>query len=331
MHHAARHRLIHTNRDGMRSPLVSFFGVILMLNCDQTSVLKLLSHRHVLFSVTKGHHKGGSMFQGVFRPLLAAVIGLPIMFSVQGCTDDEVAAGLGVAAVVIGVAAIDKASDGHYRPYPPRRPHYPPPRRPAPRCRPGYREHCTVYRDRWGHPRRECRRIYDRCRHHYSANLAIPGLHSDLQPIFGGVQAEVESDTELQVAQVASHYSIGFDAAEALTGALSAAGNGDLKPVYDLGLTKEDLIRLGKMKMITDSGVTHLAQSLNLAEEDTKNLLNKILADLKEQTRDVESAYWQSCVQAKKWKTPQNFNCKETSWTGCSPKTGATLCTASVR
>src|SRR5262245_3581552 len=81
---------------------------------------------------------------------LAVVLAAPMILSLQGCTDEEVAVGVGIGAIAVGATAIGVAaghSDHHHH-----RPH-------GTYCESGYRRICAS--DYWG--RYSCREVYDNC------------------------------------------------------------------------------------------------------------------------------------------------------------------------
>lgn len=292
------------------------------------------------------------------RPALVAIIAVPMLFTTQGCSDDEVAAGLGAVAIVAGVGAIASAvnddyddydrptrpnprhpSYPDYRPYPnphyPRTPHYPGypdyrPTRPNPRhhgsghapsCRGGYREYCTHYNDQWGNVRRECRNVYENCQSRWSTALDVEGLS---EVTLSARKNAVDRDTAI----VASKYGISFEGASRLTGAFHAARKGDLAPVKALGLSEGDLKAVASLRMVSEASLQALASNLQVSAETAKSFVEKLIADVKAQAADIKSDYWQACTAGKKWKTPQNLRCEQTFWPGCSPQSGATLCVA---
>lgn len=255
----------------------------------------------------------------VFSFMLTAAIALPMMFATQACTDEEVAASIGAVAIVAGVAAVASATnndnnDGHHR---------------HPTCRGGYRQECTSFRDRWGNHRRDCREVYDSCRDRYDARIEIPGLALVSSTSSSAPPATFAGDAvDSGTAAIATKYGIGFDAATQLASALKTASGGDLQAIYAIGLSKDDLERLGRLKMITDSGLDHLAAELDTTVDDARSLVTSLIRDVKAQTGDSNSAYWQSCLTAKQWKTDRNQWCEQSYWSGCSLETGASLCTA---
>lgn len=221
----------------------------------------------------------------VGRSALVGALALPMMFMTQGCTDEEVAVGLGAVAVVAGAAAIGSAIDHH-----PHHDHYYP-RRPYPPHRPG-----------WGPGR-----------HRFATTLEIEGLSND-----AAVDPAVQT--------MAEKYDLTVDAAGMLTDAFVAAQDGDLQPVRALGLSDADFESLAKMQMISNAGVNSLSAKLEMSTDATRTFVQKLIADVKTQAKDSSSPYWQSCLQAKSWKTPENLSCEKSWWPGCSPETGASLC-----
>lgn len=126
--------------------------------------------------------------------------------------------------------------------------------------------------------------------------------------------------------RIASKYGIPSSAAEKLAESLSAASQGDASKVMALGLSSKDFERLAEMRMITDDGLTRLAASLGMDKPATETLVQNVVDDFRQQASDSSSDYWQSCIRSGSWKTPQNLNCQEAYWSGCSPETGASMC-----
>lgn len=95
------------------------------------------------------------MINKLSRSALTAVIALPMMFVTQGCTDQDVAVGLGAVAIVAGAAAIGSAVDNNH-----------------------HRDHRRWERERWERDHRGPRRGPPRGRH-WNTTLAVEGLSVD--------------------------------------------------------------------------------------------------------------------------------------------------------
>jgi hypothetical protein len=123
-----------------------------------------------------------------------------------------------------------------------------------------------------------------------------------------------------------SKYGIPMKSAERLAEALEIGKKGDASALLALGLQADDFERLAEMRMITDSGLTALAASLEMSKDATETLVANIIDDFRKQASDSSSDYWQACMNSGSWKTPENRSCQESFWSGCSPETGASLC-----
>ena len=89
---------------------------------------------------------------GISKFLTAAVLTTSLT-GLQGCTDEEVAAGIGLIAIGVGIGIIadgDHHGGHHGGRYV---------------CRGGYVTRCNDYRDYYGIIRRECREFWDSCAH----------------------------------------------------------------------------------------------------------------------------------------------------------------------
>lgn len=272
---------------------------------------------------------------------------IPMMLSVQGCEDDEVIGTLGVIAVVGGAVAIGAAGGGGN----------------GATCHGGYREVCdtswSTYkgdgvkthhgdgvktdhhnrdrdrdRDRdWdrgrdhGHSHRVCRQVYDSCLEYYSyRNTTASSIADQWRAELG-----LPNEHQQMVNGFAQKTGITVAASEKVLATFDKAKAGDRSAVTDIGLQQSDIDRLAKLSMITDAGVARVASHLDITDSQAQSLLKTLLDEFKTQAADGTSAYWQSCIAQKSWKTPQNLHCEQTYWNGCSPETGATLCLAKAQ
>jgi hypothetical protein len=229
------------------------------------------------------------MLSVMTRRLLVTAVAVPALFSIQGCTDQEVLGTIAGAAIVGGAVAVGvAASKDHDR-------------------RGDGRD------DRRGDGRDDRRGDYgdgrDGGRYH---SFAATGFAIDNNVAF------------------ATRYNVPVSAAVQLNTALKASVSAqNLQPVYELGLSKADLENIGQLSMISNGGITQLASKLQISEAQTRGLVQQMITDISAQAKDENSALWRSCVDSGSWKTPQNAWCESTSWSGCSPATGASFCTIS--
>lgn len=159
-----------------------------------------------------------------------------------------------------------------------------------------------------GHDRRPPR--YRKCGRHrcYNANL------------------EIDLAKNSEVAEFAQRHQISLGAAEQVQGAFAAVPTEGLGAFARIGLSDKDIVSISRRSMPQSSSIAALAGKLDISEAQARDLLKGVVADFDAQASDIESPYWQSCMEKGKWKTPENSSCSKSSWTGCSPETGATLC-----
>lgn len=223
-----------------------------------------------------------------------------LLIATPGCNESDVAIGLAAVAIGVGAVAISKNKSNH-----------------RPQCRPGYRRECTDYRNYYGRRVRECREVYDRCLHYYSAQSSL------LQDL--GIN---DDETDARVIELAQNRQISFTAAETLVAALDEAAQGQTQAIFELGFRMNDLVLMANKQLPTQSSLNTLSERLDLEVTDTKNFFADILSDIEIELKDIESPFWTKCMMRGRWKTPQNNNCQKTYWSGCSPQTGASFCSA---
>lgn len=172
-----------------------------------------------------------------------AMLMMTATVSMSACTDEQIATGIGVGAVVGGAILIGANT----------------------RCEGGYRNECHSYIDYWGHRRHECRQVYDSC--------------AVLRPRFAmetGVAASINENVINEVS-FGTTFGLGFDASKRLIDSFDAARAGDLQALKDLGLSKTDLNRLAKFKMPTARGVDALARTLEQDQAQVRSMLDRLL------------------------------------------------------
>ncbi|MEN0060116.1 MAG: hypothetical protein AAGB31_14855, partial [Bdellovibrio sp.] len=149
---------------------------------------------------------------------------------------------------------------------------------------------------------RECRGYH--CRHDVEANVGA----------------------ESEVAQFANRHQISLAAAEKIQEAFSQVSVEGLNAFSRIGFEEKDIRSIANRSVPADSSLAKMALSLDISTAQARRMMQDAVADFSVQASDVESDYWQACMAEGKWKTPENTNCKSTSWPGCSPEQGATLC-----
>ncbi|MBN8541998.1 MAG: hypothetical protein J0L82_16515 [Deltaproteobacteria bacterium] len=142
-------------------------------------------------------------------------------------------------------------------------------------------------------------------------------------------QADSAIDRADRSSRTALKYSIPLESAEALQSILSQARSNEADVFSLMGFSKQEALGAVVGGFVADSSVEKVATALGMSRSIAEDLIDQILAESKAQLADVESPAWQACQQTGKWRTNANGGvCKSTSWTGCSPESGATFCSA---
>lgn len=239
------------------------------------------------------------------KTLLVALLTSSMFFN-TACTDDEVEAGVIGAAIGIGIAVGAGAHDHDHHDHRDQRPpdRYPGPDygrpRPPDYGRPGYGPGYGP-----GRPHRG-----------YSADVTL--ATSD---VFDTAMA-----ADATIVEFASKHGISTKAAAKIQVAFANVESQGLKSFESIGLKKSDLKDIAKREMPDADALKAVAGKLDLSQAQARDLIKVLIKDFDAQASNVESPYWQSCMAQGKWKTPQNMYCKSTSWNGCAPESGATLC-----
>lgn len=139
-------------------------------------------------------------------------------------------------------------------------------------------------------------------------------------------QREVGVAENTKLVEFAQRHQISLEAAEQIQVAFDAVPTEGLSAFARIGLSTSDIRVISLRSMPKAESVASMAAHLNIEEAKAKSLLQGIVADFDAQASDIESPYWQACLAKGQWKTPENAKCSVTSWSGCSPETGATLC-----
>ncbi|MBS1972099.1 MAG: hypothetical protein JSU04_17445 [Bdellovibrionales bacterium] len=238
------------------------------------------------------------------KKLLIALLASSLFFN-TACTDDEVAAGVIGAAIGVGIAV--GAGGGHHDHDHDRRP---PDRYPGPDYgRPGYGRpgygRGPGYGPGPGRPHRG-----------YSADVTLAS--SEVFDTAVGANS--------QTVDFASKYGISDAAAAKIETAFANVETQGLASFESIGLKKADLKDIAKREMPDTDSLKAVAGKLDMSQAQARDLIKELIQNFDAQASNVDSNYWQSCMAKGRWKTPQNMYCKSTSWNGCAPATGASLC-----
>lgn len=236
------------------------------------------------------------------KTLLVALLASSMFFN-TACTDDEVEAGIIGVAIGIGIAAgaHDHDHHDHHDHRPPDR--YPGPDYGRPRYdRPGYGG--PGYGPGPGRPHRG-----------YSADVNLASSE-----IFDTAVADST------IVEFANSHGISTAAAAKIQNAFANVESKGIASFESIGLKKSDLKDIAKREMPDADALKAVAGKLDLSQAQARDLIKVLIKDFDAQASNVESPYWKSCMAQGKWRTPQNLYCKSTSWNGCAPETGASLC-----
>lgn len=232
--------------------------------------------------------------------MLVALLASSMFFN-TACTDDEVAAGIIGVGVGVGIAA-GAGDHDHY--------HRPPPRYPGPDYghRPGYGPGYGRGPG-WGGPGRPHR-----------------GFAADVTLATSSAFDTALASSNPQVVEFANKYNVSTDAATKIQSAFANVESQGIASFQAIGLNKADLKAISQRQLPEDSSLKALSEKLDVSQAQARDLVQSLIKDFDAQASDVSSTYWQSCMAKGSWKTPQNLYCTSTSWNGCAPATGATLC-----
>jgi hypothetical protein len=219
------------------------------------------------------------------------------MFFNTACTDDEVAAGAIGAAIGVGIAVGAGGHDHHDR--------RPPDRYPGPD---------------YGRPR------YDRPGYGRGPVRPHRGYSVDVTLASSEVFETTIAAANPEVVEFANKYGISTNAAAKIQNAFANVESQGLSAFAAIGLKKADLKDIAKRQMPAPDSLASVAGKLDLSQAQARDLIKVLIKDFDVQASNVNSPYWQSCMAKGHWKTPENFYCKSTSWNGCAPELGATLC-----
>jgi hypothetical protein len=232
-----------------------------------------------------------SLKMGLLALSLAATAG-----GMQACTSGEVGLGLGAAALgaVVGGALANDHHDHHHA-----------------RCHEGYKSVCHEYHDYYGRWHRDCRQVWDSCAQYYSASI--------------GVSADASALNDDAI-RLAAKYSLSVDGTQKLLVALQAAQFGKTDELQKMGLTERAVEDLILRRKLSPEALDVLAKAMNTHVTVMAEFVFEMNKEFEAQSANPKSPLWKTCVAAGSWATPENLNCQNTEWAGCSVETGASTC-----
>lgn len=140
------------------------------------------------------------------------------------------------------------------------------------------------------------------------------------------ILASEDNSAQLMKDRFTKDFGMNDAAAGKLADALLAAETGDSSAIEALGLREKDLKLITALYMPAKSSVAKVAENLNEDSDKISRVFEYVIAEIKAEGADINSDMWVSCLNAETWKTPENPRCSDVRWNGCSPDTGATLC-----
>ncbi len=218
---------------------------------------------------------------------LSKILGIGLLLamgtSLQGCTDEEVAAGVGLAAIGAAIVIIGDNDHGYDNGRGHGRDHG----RRGGRCEGGYVNRCTTYRDYYGHQRRECRREWDSCsryRNYSNDNVALLADHLNGLESANDIQLAAASKEEEKVSsgKLAATFEMSFKSADFMVTSLEQARAGNPKALLNLGLDRRDIELIANEKMPSARGTDTLAKKLNMDTPKAESMLKSLLDEGKE-------------------------------------------------
>lgn len=113
-------------------------------------------------------------------------------------------------------------------------------------------------------------------KHHGKHNKHRPKKH------WRAITADTEADEMNAISLMAQRYDIPIQSAstlkDTLTGALESQ---DLQPLYQLGLSRSDLMDIGRLEMISNSGINNLSQKLQISQEKAAGVVRQMIRDVR--------------------------------------------------
>ncbi len=127
--------------------------------------------------------------------------------------------------------------------------------------------------------------------------------------------------------QWADVYNMTPEAAGVFLSALESSKAGDSSALTNLGFTKSDMQNLVAFQMPSEESLKTVSVALKQDTADTTRMIQDMVNVIKTDAANENGAMWSTCKEAGSWKTDKNLSCENTWWGGCGPATGAKFCT----
>jgi hypothetical protein len=131
---------------------------------------------------------------------------------------------------------------------------------------------------------------------------------------------------DTSVSDFADQYGISQKAAAKIKTAFDGVQTQGIASFQSIGLKSSDLRAFMNHTLPSPTAIQSFADQMDMSQAQGRDLLLAMMHEFEAQSADVNSPYWQHCIDQGKWKTPQNMYCKNAAWPGCSPETGANFC-----
>lgn len=223
-----------------------------------------------------------SNFLSQAKKIVAVLFVVPGLVSIQGCTDQEVLATVGVIGIIGGAVALGAAVDGsnssssssHYSSH-----HHH-----------SYYEQNNYYYQQNNHYNRPPYYGYGGYGHRpWGQRENAQGAW--VEKVQTTPLASLKTADELNaVSLVSQRYQIPMASAAVLQKSIKeTVEKQDLKPLYEMGVSKDDLLRIGQGHMISNTGLRNLSQKLDISEDSARKVVRQMMEDARASVQTASS------------------------------------------
>lgn len=146
--------------------------------------------------------------------------------------------------------------------------------------------------------------------------------HRDRWILNEEMQATASSSTQA----FAQRHNLPLSSATKIANAFNGLDSNGLASFATIGLNQKDLQAMAMNGMPEPASVQNMAGKLGISNGHARTLLTELNRKFAVASSNINSDYWQACMDKGTWRTPQNNYCRQTFWNGCSPETGARVC-----
>ena len=218
------------------------------------------------------------------KKMVAMLFVVPGLLSIQGCTDQEVLATVGVIGIVGGAVALGAAVGGsdsssssstHYH---------------SSHHHHSYYGQNNYYYQQNNH--------YNRPPYYgYGGYGRRPWAQNEISQNTSSAKvtttplASLKTADELNaVSLVSQRYQIPMASAAVLQKSIKeAVEKQDLKPLYEIGVSKEDLLQIGQGQMISNTALRNLSQKLDISEDNARKVIRQMMEDARASVQPTAS------------------------------------------